>query len=224
MKVTIIDSTQNARELLIFSKKTRLNMSPDGFSEIMNMSEEEKQKELDYVFGTISGPLEFVDYVVMIEGVTRAFTHQLVRHRVGTSFAQQSMRAVNVQNFECLATGLCSESGLAAEIYREAVNDIKETYKMLIDCGVREEDARGLLPTNVQTNILMKINLRALSELMSQRLCNRAQKEFRDVVAAIKAEVLLLHPFLEKYGVLECYCDKNKKCFFRNGKGCGKYE
>jgi len=218
MKVTIIEHTQNARELLIFSKKTRLKMSPDGFADIMSMSEEEKQKELDYVFGTISGPLEFVDYIIMIEDVTRAFTHQLVRHRVGTSFAQQSMRAVNMQDFECLATGLCIDN----DIFNKAVDGIKETYSELISSGVKEEDARGILPTNVLTNILMKVNLRSLATMMEQRLCNRAQKEFRDVMIEIKNQVQALHPWAEP--LLQCYCDKNKKCFFKNGKGCGKYE
>lgn len=222
MKVTIIDYTKNAKELLMFAKNTRLKMSPDGLSEIMDMPEEEKQKEVNYVFGTISGPLEFVDYTVMIEGVTRAFTHQLVRHRVGTSFAQQSMRAVSMQDFECLATGLCAEGQIGSDIYKKTINRIRASYSNLIDIGVSEEDARGLLPTNVLTNILMKVNLRSLATMMEQRLCNRAQEEFRNVMAEIKSQVQLLHPWAEP--LLQCYCDKNKKCFFKNGKGCGKYE
>jgi thymidylate synthase ThyX len=72
------------------------------------------------------------------------------------------------------------------------------------------------------TNILFKINLRSLIEMMSQRLCNRTQKEFQSVMFEIKEIVLKIHPWLENK--LRCYCDMNKRCFFKNGKGCGKYE
>jgi thymidylate synthase (FAD) len=218
MKVTLIDYTKNARELLIFAKKTRLEMSPEGFDHIKNMPEEYKCQELDYVFGTIKGSLEFVDYTFMIEEVSRAFTHQLVRHRVGVSFAQQSQRAVDMSHFEYITPKNLIHSGE----YHTAMRKINYAYQELINDGVKPEDARGILPTNVSTNILMKINLRSLSDMMSQRLCNRAQEEFREVMKLLKVSALFVHPWAEK--LLECYCDKNKKCFFKNGKGCGKHE
>lgn len=216
--ITIIDYTKNARELLIFSKSTRLNMSASNFDEILLLSESDKDKELEYVFGTIKSSLEFVDYTIMIEGVTRAFTHQLVRHRVGVSFAQQSMRTVDASGFEYLSTGGCKGN----EIYHSTMDAISEAYKRLIEQGVKPEDARGLLPTNILTNILMKINLRSLSDMMSSRLCNRAQGEFRKVMEEIKNKVVEIHPWTSS--LLRCYCDTNKRCFYKNGKGCGKYE
>lgn len=217
MKVTLIDYTKDAREILIFSKKTRLNMSASAFGDIMLLPEEEKERELKYVFGTIRSSLEFVDYTIMIEGVTRAFTHQLVRHRAGVSFAQQSMRTADVSDFEYLATGSCKGNIL----YHSTMKKISETYKSLIEVGVKPEDARGILPTNILTNILMKINLRALSDMMSSRLCSRAQGEFRDVMSEIRSEVVSVHRWADS--LLACYCDDKGLCFYKNGKGCGKY-
>ena len=216
--ITIIDYTKNARELLIFSKSTRLNMSANNFGDILAFPDSDKNKELEYVFGTIKSSLEFVDYTIMIEGVTRAFTHQLVRHRVGVSFAQQSMRTVDASDFEYLATGGCKGN----EIYQSTMEIISEAYKSLIEQGIKPEDARGLLPTNILTNILMKINLRSLSDMMSSRLCNRAQGEFRNVMEEIKNKIIEIHPWTSS--LLQCYCETNKKCFYKNGKGCGRYE
>lgn len=160
-----------------------------------------------------------------IEGVNLGYElthvgkeHQLVRHRVGVSFAQQSMRTLDVSNFECLATGLCADS----DVYKDAVEKIRSAYVRLLDAGVKEEDARGILPTNIKTNILMKINLRALSDMMKSRLCNRAQGEFRDVMLEILREVLDVHPWAAP--ALKCYCEDTGVCYFKNGKGCGRYE
>lgn len=214
MKVSIISHTQNAKELLLFSKRTRIHMCEDAYSKVVNMSEEEKEKELKYVFGTIKSSLEFIDYVFLIEDVTRAFTHQLVRHRVGTSFAQQSQRAVDVSDFECLATG-----GADCEKYHTTVENIRDSYKTLIKDGVKPQDARGILPTNTLTNILMKINLRALSGLLETRLCKKAQGEFQDVAKEMRKAVISIHPWADP--VLCVYCVANEgRCAFPNASDC----
>ncbi len=90
MKVSLISHTPHAAELLIFTKSTRLNMSPGLMDEIMSWSEDKKLAELEYMAATIPSSWEFVDYVFMIEGVSRAFTHQFVRSR-NASYAQQTM-------------------------------------------------------------------------------------------------------------------------------------
>lgn len=214
MKVTLIDSTKNARELLIFSKKTRLKMSPNSYAEIMNMPEEQKQKEIDYVFNTIGSSWEFVDYVFMIEDVTRAFTHQLVRHRVGVSFAQQSQRTVDMSKFEYMTPESCQQE----DDYHRAMISIEEHYSNLISKGIKPEDARGILPTNVLTNIMMKINLRALAEMMNVRLCHRSQGEFRAVADEMKKIVVGIHPFTDK--ILQPSCIHPGVCKFKNYRDC----
>jgi hypothetical protein len=103
MKVTLIDFTgagfndpaAHAAALLVFTKNTRLEMSAGGLAKYLSKPMMELLEELEYMANTIPSSWEFVDYTFMIEGVTRAFTHQLVRTRTA-SFAQQTMRVLNV--------------------------------------------------------------------------------------------------------------------------------
>ena len=215
MKVTLVSFTQDADSLLIFSKKTRLNMSPAGLEDIKAMADEQKAEELRYVFGTIGSSWEFVDYVFLIEGVSRAFTHQLVRHRVGVSFAQQTMRSVDMsEGFEYIETGKC----IGNKVYRDTMGLIKDQYAALVRQGVDIQDARGVLPTNIATNILAKFNLRSLSCLLNERLCFKAQGEFQDVAKELRAEVIKVHPWAEP--VLQVNCVQYGVCKFPNFKEC----
>jgi len=215
MKVTLIDYTKDAESLLIFSKKTRLKMSPASYDEIRNMSMEEKEEELKYVFGTIGSSWEFVDYALLIEGVSRAFTHQIVRHRVGIAFAQQTMRVVDVSDgFDYVETGKCKGN----RVYKDTMELIKGQYANLVKSGVAIQDARGVLPTNVATNILVKINLRALSGLLNVRLCYKAQGEFQTVAREMRRIVLQVHPWAKP--VLQVNCVQHGSCAFPNYKEC----
>ncbi len=215
MKVTLINYTKDAESLLIFSKKTRLSMSPKGYEDIKNLPNKEKEEELKYVFGTIGSSWEFVDYVFLIEEVSRAFTHQIVRHRVGVSFAQQAMRVVDVSDgFEYISTGKCKDN----KVYDGTMDIIKDQYKRLVDQGVNIQDARGLLPTNISTNILVKINLRALSGLLNERLCFKAQGEFQEVAREMRKAVLEIHPWA--HPILQVNCVQYGVCKFPNFKDC----
>jgi len=214
VKVDLIDYTKNALELLIFSKKTRLLNDASDYHKIFEMSEEEKLKELNYVRGTINSSWEFVDYTFLITKVSRAFTHQIIRHRIGISFAQQAQRVVDASDFEYLSTGACVDS----LHYHKGMDGIRENYKKCLANGVNVQDARGLLPTNVLTNILVKANLRTLNTIMGIRLCYKAQGEFQNVARAIRKEIINVHPWAESF--LEVYCVDKGICAFPNYKEC----
>lgn len=198
MKVTLISHTQDAIELLIFTKNTRLTMSPDRLDEIKRWPMERKWNELEYMANTIPSSWEFIDYTFMIEGVTRAFTHQLVRTRTA-SFAQQTMRVLDVSTGKGwdYATGLSIKDKPELEaIYQGTMSTIDHAYKSLIREGATIEDARGVLPTNILTNIVMKINMRNFVELIYKRSSPRVQQEYRDVLAAMQSAVLDVHPWM----------------------------
>lgn len=214
MNVELISYTDKAKELLIFSKKTRITMSGKAFEEVCAMSDEEKGKELKYVFGTIGSSWEFVDYTFMISDVTRAYTHQQVRSRVGVSFAQQAQRVVDMSNFEYLATGEC----IGDPDYHETMALIKEGYAKIIRKGTNPQDARGVLPTNIYTNILMKINLRALSNLLNIRMCFKAQGEYQKVARDMRRIVMEIHPWAEP--ILQVHCAQYGNCAFPNFTDC----
>lgn len=218
MKVSLINYTPYPLETLLFTKNTRLNMNLSTFSDIVSWPYEKKMEELNYMLGTIKSSWEFVDFIFSIEGVTRAFTHQLVRHRIGTSFAQQSQRTVDMSGFEYLTTGTIEESEELKKIYDYEMNELSFAYKNLVEQGAKPEDARGLLPTNILTNIIFKANLRTLNGMCAERLCVKAQGEFQNVMRAIRAEVLSVCEWAEP--MLRVHCAATGVCCFPHFGKC----
>jgi flavin-dependent thymidylate synthase len=204
VKVTLINFTGHALETLIFTKNTRLRMAATGLEEILLWPEEKKLAELAYMKGTIQSSWEFIEYVFLIEDVTRAFTHQLVRHRVGTSFAQQAQRAVDMADFTFETGDSIEENEIRTFIYNDVMDSINTGYQDLIREGAKPQDARGVLPTNIHTNIVFKANLRTLHDMALKRLCVKAQGEFQDVFREIVECVAAIHPWAEQFLRVEC--------------------
>jgi flavin-dependent thymidylate synthase len=198
MKVSLISHTPHAAELLIFTKSTRLNMSPGLMDEIMSWSEDKKLAELEYMAATIPSSWEFVDYVFMIEGVSRAFTHQFVRSR-NASYAQQTMRVLDMGEYDYVMPDRVANNADAAGVVGLVNHQIRNAYRRLIQLGLPPEDARGILPTNIATNICAKFNLRALSELVASRTGGRTQGEYQRVAQAMADAVLAVHPWAAKF-------------------------
>lgn len=207
-KVTLINVTSDAMEMLILAKSTRLEMTPDLLTVIHHMSQEEKLKEVEYIANTIPASWEFVDFIFLIQDVTRAFTHQFVRGR-HASYAQQTMRVLNVEGFEVAAGPTIDNRAVsvmghginftAKDIYEEHCEETRQRYKQLIDAGCAIEDARGILPTNILTNILVKMNLRTFVETVRKRSSSRVQGEYREVLNMMKQEILKELPWVEKF-------------------------
>lgn len=198
MKVSLISHTQDAADLLIFTKATRLTMSPGLLDEIRNRSPEEKMRELEYMANTIPSSWEFVDYVFLVEGVSRAYTHQQVRTRAA-SYAQQTMRVLNMCDFDYVYTDRNLKDESAKAVIDQVLDTIKAGYKTLIDLGQPAEDARGILPTNISTNIVCKFNLRTFVDLAKARTGGRTQSEYQKVINGMVDEVLRVHPWAEKF-------------------------
>ncbi len=209
MKVTLIDYTgcghadpsRHAAAILVFAKSTRLTMSPGLLTDILSKDAHELMQELDYIANTIPASQEFVDYTFMIEGVTRAFTHQFVRTRTG-SYAQQTMRVLNVSDgpgWEALIGPSVAHVPEAANIYEDTLQQIDKAYKGMIAAGCSIEDARGILPTNIMTNIVAKFNLRNFVDIVKKRSSPRTQHEYRQVLQGMTSEVMRVHPWIGKF-------------------------
>jgi thymidylate synthase ThyX len=156
MKVTLISHTQDAQDILMFTKATRLTMSPSLMEEIKERPHQEKMDELEYMANTIPSSWEFVDYVFLVEGVSRAYTHQQVRTRQA-SYAQQTMRVLDMGEFEYIYSDKIAADPVAVKIVDDALDAIKVAYTGLINMGHAVEDARGVLPTNISTKHSMQI-------------------------------------------------------------------
>lgn len=200
MRVTILDHTGGlgdpwrAADLMIFTKNTRVKMSPDGLADIATWPRDKKLAELEYMANTIPSSWEFCRYTFFFEGVTRSLTHQLVRTRTA-AYAQQTMQILDVRGFE-YHTGPTIKSDESRMIqYQETMEDINDTYKNLIDNGASVEDARELLPHGILTNICMETSLRTLVDLFHARISPRNLGMFRDLCVLMRAEVLRVHPW-----------------------------
>jgi flavin-dependent thymidylate synthase len=201
MKVTLLSYTRDAMDLLIFTKNTRLTMSPSGMDDISNWTLDRKYDELDYMANTIPSSWEFIDYVFMIEGVTRAFTHQLVRTR-HASFAQQTMRVLDVSEGDGWSYGTgpsIVDNHELNSMYSTGMKVIANCYKALVEKGAKREDARGILPTNILTNIVMKIDMRNFVDMIHKRSSPRVQGEYRQALDQMKAVVLDVHPWVAMF-------------------------
>ena len=197
MKVQLINYTDDAVNLLLFTKNTRLMNDDDAYSQIAEWPNGKKQEELDYMLQTIRSSWEFIDYTFNIRDVSRGFTHQFVRTRQA-SYAQQSQRTVDMSGFGYYTPPRIAENEVAKALYDKAMADINESYQALREI-VPAEDARGVLPTNIHTNIVAKFNLRTLSEMAKSRLSPRAQGEYQEVFKLMVSEVVAVHPWAEPF-------------------------
>lgn len=197
MKVQLVNYTDDAVNLLIFTKNTRLMNDEDAYTKVSEWPEQKKQEELDYMLKTIRSSWEFIDYTFNIRDVSRGFTHQFVRTRQA-SYAQQSQRTVDMHGFGYYTPPRVAENEVAKALYDDAMNQINEAYQALRDI-VPAEDARGVLPTNIHTNIVAKFNLRTLSEMAKSRLSPRAQGEYQEVFKLMVSEVVAVHPWAEPF-------------------------
>src|ERR1700722_4532243 len=180
-----------AANVLLFTKNTRLQMSLGLMSDIEAWSEDKKTEQLSLAANTNPGSHEFVDYTFLLANVTRAFTHQLVRTRTA-SYAQQTQMILSVRGFTAGEGGLDGEN---LELYRETMRTVARSYDLMLKNGAKVEDARGVLPTHIHTNLVVKMNMRTLGDFLRSRVSPRNMGEMADVAREMRAAVLAVHPW-----------------------------
>lgn len=138
--------------------------------------------------GHLKAPWEFMDFHFMVESVTRAFTHQMVRQRTAV-FAQESLRFAVKESIDARPGPHIESSSDVHGVWSHAVEQIWEAYKALIEMGVPAEEARGILPHDTLTRLNYKTNLRNLADHLGNRLCTQAQFEWRLVASQIRKAI-----------------------------------
>lgn len=142
---------------------------------------------------------EHIYFTFKIEGISRACSHQLVRHRM-CSFTQRSQRYCNEDGFECVLPSSIDDTEAYWD-HNNALTDIRQEYANLQSMGIPNEDARYILPNACATSLYLSCNLRELIHICNERLCSRAQWEIR---ALVKEMVSLVHPDLHFMLVPKC--------------------
>jgi thymidylate synthase (FAD) len=157
--------------------------------------------------------IEHVVFTFGISGVSRTLSHQLVRHRAGVAFDQQSQRYVTFKKAATmLPQTIASADPEVRERYESQVAGSMDLYGELVAAGIPGEDARFVFPNATRTNLVMTTNLRALIHMSGLRLCTMAQWEIRRLFQLIRHEIFSVSPFLGSFLAPKCvplgYCDE----------------
>ena len=196
MDVTLLYHTPDPERAV--ATAARLCYAPVGGKELMEgLTEERIRKVLSTIMASGHfSTLEHASYTFSVEGVSRALTHQLVRHRLA-SFNQQSQRYVRFKDEPSFVTPeSVSANPEALARFDAAMDAAWEAYAALAEMGVPAEDARYVLPNACESKIVVTMNIRELLHFFSLRCCNRAQWEIRELAWKMLELVRPTAPFI----------------------------
>ena len=185
MKVTLVQATPNPVETIAQIASICYDSDP-----------KDPMKLVQHLYkGGHHSVFEHIYFTFKIEGISRACSHQLVRHR-HCSFTQRSQRYCSEDGFESV-----KPKTIADDWYGEFSHAVQGCYSGLQRGGVPNEDARYILPNACATSLYLSCNLRELIHMANERLCSRAQWEIRDLV---KEMCELVDPQLQFMLVPKC--------------------
>jgi thymidylate synthase (FAD) len=228
MKVKIIAHTPNPEEVVASAAK--LCYSKVGVDEIQENLTEEGIEKFVSMLSTIGhhSPLEHCTFTFAVEGISRACSHQLVRHRIA-SFSQQSQRYVKLDKFDYIIPTAIENNEFAKDIFLNAMEQDQKAYNGIVEELMNEyiassgytlasipkneynkleklaiEDARYVFPNACETKIVFTMNVRTLMNFFTHRCCDRAQWEIRDLANEMLIQVKEIAPTLFKKAGASC--------------------
>lgn len=163
--------------------------------------------------------LEHWSATFAVSGVSRALTHQLVRHRL-CSFSQSSQRYVDMDGFDYVVPESILNHPDSLEQFKWGIKAIQKVYKTLLAYGIDMEDARYILPNACTTNIIVTMNARELRHFFALRCCTRAQKEIRELADKMLELVKEVAPTIFENAGASCV--QNGGFCVEGKRGCGK--
>ncbi len=184
----------------------RLCYAPVGAKELMETMPPERVASVlsTIMAGGHFSTLEHASYTFAIDGVSRALTHQLVRHRLA-SFNQQSQRYVKFkEGIEVIKPDTIAKNEKANALFDSAMQVAEQAYADLVELGILAEDARFVLPNAAETKIVVTMNVRELLHFFELRCCKRAQWEIRELACKMLDLVRPSAPFVFKRAGAPC--------------------
>ena len=178
MRVELLFITANAEKLI----------EEAGRTSYLSFDEQGRNTEKKFIRMLIkNGHLSVLEHAyatLRITGVSRAFTHQLVRHRL-CSFTQQSQRYVDESKFNYIEPESIKNNSKAHSLFTKFMESAKRIYSELQRLGIKNEDARFVLPNAVESQIVVTTNFREWRHIIGIRGSPDAQWEIRRVVTEI---------------------------------------
>jgi thymidylate synthase (FAD) len=194
MKVRLIRYTPDPERLVAVA--ARLCYSPVGVEDLdAKLDIESARKLVRFVIKSgHHSTTEHIYFSFGIEGISRALSHQLVRHRIA-SFNQQSQRYVKfMENYEFIIPESIKSNKKLSDKFNDLISDAHKFYEEMIEAGVEAEDARYILPNASETKMIVTMNARELMHFFTVRCCNRAQTEIRELATIMLKEVKKVAP------------------------------
>jgi thymidylate synthase (FAD) len=219
MRVELIAYTPDPAEICAMAAKGCYSQDP-AYS--IELSQEQIEKMLKQVIESgHHSTIEHASFTFSVEGVSRALTHQLVRHRIA-SFSQQSQRYVEMEEpTYVIPPSIVSQSNGKPYVekayvhFQIAMVTAWNEYDELIKLGIPPEDARFVLPNACTTNITITMNARELLHFFELRMCNRAQWEIREMAKGMYHHCMAVCPEIFRYAGPKCWtskCTESKPC------------
>jgi len=180
LNVLLLNYTPEPERTVAMAAKLCYNSStiPELLEEI-SKKEQAKFIQMLVASGHMS-PIEHAVYTFGVEGISRACSHQLVRHRIA-SYSQQSQRYVNYKNLKFIVPPeIAKDEQRKKEFLTECLEDFRK-YLKLVEEGYSEEDSRFVLPNATETKMIITMNARELLHFYELRTCERAQWEIRNM-------------------------------------------
>lgn len=178
MEVNLISITQDAEKVIESAGRT-------AYQSFNRQTMQSASKFIKMIIKNgHTSVLEHASASFRICNVSRALTHQLVRHRL-CSYTQQSQRYVNESNFHFIIPNTIKDNENAKKIYLEFMNYAKMTYKNLRKNDIPKEDARFVLPNATASEIVITANFREWRHILELRGSIHAQWEIRNLAIKI---------------------------------------
>ncbi len=222
LKVKLISWTKNAEGTV--TAAIRQCYSAVGAEELVKKIDKKKQKKLIALVKSSghTSTVEHANFTFAIEGISRACSHQLVRHRIA-SYSQQSQRYVDLSKKELvyILPPLIKADEKKKLEFKKMMEGIEEMYKKMIKDGVKPEDARFILPNACETKIVVTMNARALINFFGLRCCQRAQWEVRALAEKMLKLARGKAPLLFEGAGPSC---ETEKICWEGDLSCGKWK
>lgn len=213
IKVELLSHTENPEQIIAASGN--LCYSNKNIDEVLDMCDVKRHKMIGKLseLGHLS-TFEHASFSFGIEGISRACSHQLVRHRLA-SYSQKSQRYVKEnEQFEFTIPKSINDANLSSP-FQKRMEMIQEWYKEALEAGVPAEDARFYLPNAATTKIIVTMNARELLHFLELRTCNRAQWEIRNMANKMLVILQDKFPIIFKKAGAKCvtsgYCPEGDK-------------
>ena len=203
MNVQLLAHTPDPDKVVATAAK--LCYSDSDINSLMeNLTEEKTAKFIDMLVSIgHESPIEHVSFTFGIEGISRACSLQLVRHRIA-SYSQRSQRYVSETQFDYITPPLIESDPDLNAMYYEYMMRTQQFYDYLVDHGIPKEDARYILPNACSTSIVVTMNARSLFNFFKHRCCNRAQEETRNLANEMLRLCKEVSPQIFKYAGPSC--------------------